>query len=360
MALTYPLIMPAQGVRSITMRPRSIVARSTSPFTGQQQIQAHQGQWWEADVALPPMKQDGYADDIAAFLTGLNGIEGTFLLGDSSRKTPRGSIASYNGMPYFPGGTQSGMELIVEGLPASSNILKAGDYIQVGGENILLRSSDQSNASWSKVNVSISADSGSAPNGLMEADKITATATGGVSLQAFSADGGVDYVFSAWLRCASGTVAFSLLIIDTDGGTALASSAVTVTTSWTRYTVTAKTRRAGGHSVRLGGPTFVSGSEVFVWEAQVNKGVTPDPITRTTTAARSSTRRLYKATADAWSNGSGVCTINIWPRLRESPPVGDAPGFQDCKGTFRLASEPTWSVDPAKIYDIGFSAVEAI
>ena len=82
MAITYPLTMPsATQISRVTMRPRTKVAMTMSEFTGKQQVQKHQGQWWEAEVSLPPMLRDD-AEDWLAFLTKLNGMEGTFLFGD--------------------------------------------------------------------------------------------------------------------------------------------------------------------------------------------------------------------------------------------------------------------------------------
>lgn len=71
--------------------------------------------------------------------------------------------------------------------------------------------------------------------------------------------------------------------------------------------------------------------------------------------------RLYKVLDDVDSDGSGLATINIWPRLRESPGDSDALTFASAKGTFRLAGNvSTWDVSVAQFYGLGFSAEEAI
>jgi len=127
--ITYPVSFPNIGIKSMTIRAVSIVGISQSPFTGQQQIYKHQGQWWEAEITLPPMKRDD-AEQIAAFLLKLNGRYGTFTLGDPANTAPRGVGT---GTPLVAGSSQTGAELVTDGWTANTTgILKAGDWIQLG------------------------------------------------------------------------------------------------------------------------------------------------------------------------------------------------------------------------------------
>lgn len=129
MAIIYPLAFPSQCIKAVTIRAKNIVAMSASPFTGQQQVYKHQGQWWEMEITLPPMKQ-AEAELMASFLIKLNGPYGTFLLGDPANTSPRG-IGS--GSPLVKGGSQTGDELLTDGwTPSITGILKAGDWIQLG------------------------------------------------------------------------------------------------------------------------------------------------------------------------------------------------------------------------------------
>jgi hypothetical protein len=130
MAITYPLSLPT-NVSFTTARilARSVVGTSRSPFTGAEQVQKHQGQWFEFDGKLPPMAR-GNAEEWITFLLKLNGKQGTFLMGDPSGKTARG-IGT--GTPLINGGSQTGNSLITDGWTASqTGILKAGDYLQLG------------------------------------------------------------------------------------------------------------------------------------------------------------------------------------------------------------------------------------
>lgn len=131
MAITFPLSMTGlKTPRSIKPMRNSVVAGSASPFTGSQQIYAHAGQWWSAQVQLPPMNRAD-AQKWLGFLGSLNGREGTFLMGlDPKHTTPLGTAT---GTPLVKGGSQTGNVLTTDGWTTGvTGILKAGDFIQLG------------------------------------------------------------------------------------------------------------------------------------------------------------------------------------------------------------------------------------
>lgn len=129
MAISYPLSLPSRTPRRIQFKMNSIVGLSASPFTGSQQVYAHAGQFWSAEVELPPM-QRADAEDWIAFLISLNGREGTFLMGDPVNTSTRGLGT---GTPLVKGASQTGNSLNTDGWTTSqSDILKAGDWIQLG------------------------------------------------------------------------------------------------------------------------------------------------------------------------------------------------------------------------------------
>lgn len=133
MAFSYPLTLPTvSGIRSISLRTKNAVGVSQSPFTYKQQVVDFTGQQWQAEVTMPPMTRDE-AEEWVAFLVKLKGQLGTFLLGDPSAATPRGSASSTPGTPLVNGANQTGGVLTVDGLPTSATgYLKVGDYIQLG------------------------------------------------------------------------------------------------------------------------------------------------------------------------------------------------------------------------------------
>ena len=131
MPITYPRTLPTHtGLMNITLRAVKQTALTSSPFSYRQQIHNHSGQRWECEIQLPPMIRSD-AEIWLGFLLSLNGMAGSFLLGD-----PLGATASGNlgGTPLVNGANQTGASLSIDGCSNSiTNWLKAGDYIQLGG-----------------------------------------------------------------------------------------------------------------------------------------------------------------------------------------------------------------------------------
>lgn len=128
MAITYPLTPPATpGYRTSGFRGRTAVGAHTSPFTFGMQTYLWDGERWEVQLSLPPMRR-AQAAAWQAFLLALRGMAGTFLLGDPDAPAPRGTWA---GTPLVNGAGQSGAVLALDGLSNGATI-KAGDYLQLG------------------------------------------------------------------------------------------------------------------------------------------------------------------------------------------------------------------------------------
>lgn len=129
MAIAYPLSLPATSVpAAVSIRMRSSVGMSMSPFSFAQQVYAHAGDMWEADISLPKM-QRADAEEYIAFLAALNGREGSFTLGpDPVNLSPRGT---WGGTPLVNGASQTGKTLAVDGFTASATV-KKGDWFQLG------------------------------------------------------------------------------------------------------------------------------------------------------------------------------------------------------------------------------------
>jgi hypothetical protein len=130
MAISYPITLPTSPtLRDITLRTRSVVGVGASPFTLQAQSYAWPGQILAASCRLPPMAR-AEAEAWVAALVSLNGMECSFLLGDTANPAPRGSAT---GTPLVNGAGQTGRTLATDGWTAGvTGILKAGDWIQLG------------------------------------------------------------------------------------------------------------------------------------------------------------------------------------------------------------------------------------
>lgn len=133
MTITFPLSLPDSDFAEITLRQMPVGGMNISPYTGTQQAQIWPGQWWEADITLPPMNR-AEAAPWMAFFGKLNGVEGSFYLGDPEATSPLGAASASPGTPLVDGVHSAGdQELDISGGPNSViNWLKAGDYIQIG------------------------------------------------------------------------------------------------------------------------------------------------------------------------------------------------------------------------------------
>ena len=129
MTISYPLSVPSERhIREVRFRAQSMVGVSASPFTGEQQVYVHQGEFLAIEVSLIPLRRAD-AEDWTAFFLALNGREGTFLLGDVINTTPQGTWSEFS--PHVAGASQTGKTLVVEGVDVGTTAL-AGDWFQLG------------------------------------------------------------------------------------------------------------------------------------------------------------------------------------------------------------------------------------
>ena len=142
---SYPLTFPTNvGVQTQRFSLVRTVAVSSSPFTGQDQVVQHEGEFWTTQIKFPPMLKVNAAP-IIAFLLQLRGRRGTFSLGDQDRKTIQGTAT---GTVRVNGASQTGNQVALDGFANStSNLFKAGDYIQIGSYLYLVTEDVTSNGS---------------------------------------------------------------------------------------------------------------------------------------------------------------------------------------------------------------------
>lgn len=131
MTITYPLTFPAVSVIKSSFRLFRTSSENESPITLAQQSYKFPGERWEGEVTFKPVRMLN-AGLIKAFLGELYGIYGTFLYGDPDflANGPQGSAG---GVPVVNGGSQTGNNLNIRGLPLSTNnVYRRGDYFQLG------------------------------------------------------------------------------------------------------------------------------------------------------------------------------------------------------------------------------------
>jgi len=123
--VTLPVLSNAY-VAQVTRRPVTAVASVRSPFTGTVQVQDWGGEWWafEIQTARIPQMQ---AQALAAFLTGLRGSAGRFVLEDPEMVTD-----SLLGTPQVAGAGQSGRTLVTDGWQPNAVVRGAGQFVSLG------------------------------------------------------------------------------------------------------------------------------------------------------------------------------------------------------------------------------------
>ncbi len=128
--ITYPLSLPTSpSPASISFTPQFAVGESISPFSYQAEYFDWLGQQLMVQITLPPMSRE-QAEEWLAWGLALNGVLGSFVMGDMTNSKSRGTMA---GTPVVNGaGQQRGNVLNSRGWTALSPICKKGDLIQLG------------------------------------------------------------------------------------------------------------------------------------------------------------------------------------------------------------------------------------
>ena len=149
---SYPLTLPtATGIKTQNFSLIRAVGVTTSPFTFQSQVHQHQGEFWRTVISLPPMLRAN-ANLWLSFLMQLRGRRGTFKIGDQDAKTITG-VAT--GTIRVNGASQTGNQVALDGFANStSNLFKAGDYIQINSYLYMVTEDVTSNGSG-EANVKI-------------------------------------------------------------------------------------------------------------------------------------------------------------------------------------------------------------
>lgn len=130
MAIAYPLALPsAFKFMEVEWDPQTVVGVATSPFTLSSQTNVWPGQAWAFQANCPPIKNTSDADDCVSFLLSLNGRQGTFNLGDRTRRTTRGTAAG--AWTCGAGNAALSTTLVIAG---GAGTFAKGDWIQIGNK----------------------------------------------------------------------------------------------------------------------------------------------------------------------------------------------------------------------------------
>jgi hypothetical protein len=213
--------------------------------------------------------------------------------------------------------------------------------------------------------------------------------------------GNRTFTWSVYLKVPSGTASINLQLEDSTFNVIFAQT-VTVTTTWTRFSVTG-TFAANSQATNLACFIVYLGTPaqaVHVWGAELNRGSTPIAtysrisaaqgprvnggsqtgkslnVIMSDTGAQANTllmlkgdyiqlgtgtaQRAYKLLNDITTDGSQNATMDLFPRLRESPAANTPIYWYDARGNFRLQDNVNgWDLDEASIYGVHFRGIEA-
>lgn len=363
MAITYPISLPTVvGFSAQAITPVSVVGVNRSPFTGQRQVYAWPGQWWDFSVSFPKMTVTN-AGKIAAALTSLNGQEGTFLLGPSLHKRP-------------VLGVKTAQVTLIDPTTLNGGFETAGG----GGADVF--------ASWTETpgsNAAVTRDTSDFHGGAASC-KLASTGGGGLTrfcqLSQTLLTVGRSYFVSFWAKTSSAGNALCEVRV-MGGSVVLATLYATgaLTGSWTYYSGTFTAQNTSFYlqlSTQTGQTTSIDDVSLVGLEEnpKVHGGSQTgyDLITRGWVVSDTvmtagdwvqlgtgSGSKLHRVMVDAISDGSGHATLTLWPRLRSSPADGDAVNFINPQGVFALTNASAEAYNSRQICDgIDFQAMEVV
>ncbi len=125
MAISYPRAFPTYtGLTGFRISRLVSQALNVSPTSLDPQVEDYSGARWELQVSLPAMKR-AEAAPWQAWLSSLNGMEGSFNASDPLAASPRGTASG----SWTANGTVRARTVQLTG----TGNLKAGDYVTIGG-----------------------------------------------------------------------------------------------------------------------------------------------------------------------------------------------------------------------------------
>ena len=153
-----------------------------------------------------------------------------------------------------------------------------GVLVEPQSVNLCLWSEDftQSGDWVPNLDPTVTANTGTAPDGTQTADRLRAGATGGQIQQAISGTSGTTYTVSFYIRRITGTGTINIRAVEN------INTPVTITNNWERYSVTATST---SQTIRIGVRVETDGDEVEIWGAQVEESPIATSYIPTTTGA---------------------------------------------------------------------------
>lgn len=166
---------------------------------------------------------------------------------------------------------------------ASAATYYDGKTVAKAEENLLLHSQDFDNGLWAKGESTIAANTDTAPDGTVTADTLTAASTvfanGGRIIQDKSTLPAGTYTLSVWIKRKSGTGKVGISLFNTE--TAASATALAVTDSWQRFSITSVVSSSSTFFPRV--ILEVASDSIAIWGAQLEQRSQVTAYTPTTT-----------------------------------------------------------------------------
>jgi hypothetical protein len=159
-----------------------------------------------------------------------------------------------------------------------STLLPLGILVEEQRTNLLLRSSEFDNASWTKAGAAVTPNSVTAPDGTLTADTVALTA--GLGLYqgvAYSVGASTQHTMSVWLRSAA-PCSVNLIFNGLGNAVNTVGTTVNVTTAWQRFSFTITAAADTGLYASIAGINSTNGATaqspctVYAWGAQLEAG----------------------------------------------------------------------------------------
>lgn len=339
--------LPFARITGVTRTLMTTAGASTSPFTGQQQVQDWGGAWWQYELEFAQTPGDE-GRRLAGFFAALGGARGRFLFRDPTIR-PLGSV----GAPVVAGAGQAG------------NTLHTSGWDLVADRRNLLRwTEDFGNSVWSKTS-GVSVEYGFPdPIGGNTAWRVTFTDADQTVTQNLASlvAAGEQVVGRMWVKGTGGETIRHGLALDLEFNFLLDGE-------WREILQEGSAgadRRTFNISTWVGATARV----VYIWRPQLEYGIEPTPyqaipglVARASdffTLGEGANTRLYQLTQDVTPNGDGNATLHFVPPLREAPPDGAALGVDKPAVLLRPTGPIPANIGLANFYRFSLSAREAI
>ncbi|MBI4239760.1 hypothetical protein HY620_02100 [Candidatus Uhrbacteria bacterium] len=170
-------------------------------------------------------------------------------------------------------------------------------------QNLLTYSEEFNNSAWVTSSVTVTTDSTAGPDGRTIADTLEGTGSSNIK-QTYTTTTNGNYTFSVWMKTSSGTVTTGLRIDSTDATPTTGTvSAVTVTTTWQRFSVTQNFTGTPSNISAVILPGNGSTGTVIAWGAQLEQASSANLYVRTLENAIATTQRGATVNGNLFING---------------------------------------------------------